>query len=141
MKGRTYRYYDGKVQYPFGYGLSYTTFSYNWLLQPAAAYSLKDTIRVKLDVANTGSYDGDELVQAYITYPAMEKMPLKELKSFKKITVSKGKSKVVSLAIPLSELQKWDEVTHSWKLYAGSYSISIGKNANEVILKKEFLIY
>jgi beta-glucosidase len=67
-------------------------------------------------------------------------MPLKELKSFKKIAIGKGKVKAISLSVPVSELQKWDKVTSAWKLYAGKYAVSIGKNANEVLLKKEFSI-
>ncbi len=140
LKGRTYRYFDGKVQYPFGFGLSYTTFDYSWQQQPAATYQLQDTIRFTLNVANTGKFDADELVQVYIDYPGLERMPLKELKAFKKISISKGKVKVVSLSVPVNELQKWDKATNSWKLYAGKYAVSIGKNAREALLKKEFSI-
>lgn len=140
MKGRTYRYYNGKLRYPFGFGLSYTSFEYQWKQQPAPTYSLQDTIRVKLEISNTGNYDGDELVQLYVNYPEIERMPLKELKAFKKISIGKRKNKEVSLAIPVTELQKWDEATHAWKLYAGNYEIYIGKNANEVIMKDKFSI-
>lgn len=140
MKGRSYRYYTGKVQYPFGFGLSYTSFAYNWLQSPAPVYQLKDTIHVALNIKNTGNYDGDELVQVYINYPSMERMPLKELKAFKKVMVKKDKTQKVSLDIPLSELNKWDIESHSWKLYPGTYSVCIGKNANEVLLKKDFII-
>jgi beta-glucosidase len=76
----------------------------------------------------------------YIKYPEIERMPLKELKAFRKVSIGKGKKKEASLAIPVAELQKWDEVTHAWKLYAGNYEIYIGKNANEIILKKEFSV-
>src|SRR5688572_19234819 len=140
MKGRTYRYYNGKPRYPFGFGLSYTSFEYQWKQQPVPLYSLQDTIRVKLEISNTGDYDGDELVQLYINYPEIERMPLKELKAFKKVWIGKKKNKEVSLAIPVTELQKWDKATHAWKLYAGNYEIYIGKNANEMIMKKEFSI-
>lgn len=140
MKGRTYRYYNGKLRYPFGFGLSYTSFACQWKQQPAPVYSLQDTIRVKLEISNTGNYDGDELVQLYINYPEIERMPLKELKAFKKVWIGKKKNKEVSLAVPVAELQKWDEAARAWKLYAGNYEIYIGKNANEVILKKEFSI-
>ncbi|MEP7143904.1 MAG: glycoside hydrolase family 3 C-terminal domain-containing protein [Ferruginibacter sp.] len=140
MKGRTYRYYNGKVQYPFGYGLSYSTFAYKWLQQPAAGYSVNDTIRFKLSIANTGNMDADEPVQVYITYPLAEGMPLKELKAFKKIKILKRNSKEVTFSIPVNELKKWDETTHSWKLYPGIYSVWIGKNATESLLIKEFSI-
>ncbi len=67
-------------------------------------------------------------------------MPLKELKSFKKVSIGKGKVKVISLSVPVNELQKWDKATNSWKLYAGKYAVTIGKNTREVLLKKEFSI-
>ena len=136
MKGRTYRYYQGKVQYPFGFGLSYTTFGYNWVREPDNAYKLKDTIRFSVNVNNTGNYDGDEVVQAYIQYPDLPGMPLKELKAFKKISLVKGETKQVNLSVPVSELMKWDEAKHSWKLYAGKYAVVIGKNAKEALLTK-----
>ncbi len=140
LKGRTYRYFDGKVQYPFGFGLSYTTFGYSWQQQPTASYHLEDTIHFSLNVANTGKFDADELVQVYINYPGLERMPLKELKAFRKVAIGKGKVKVISLSVPVNELQKWDTATNNWKLYPGNYAVSIGKNANEILLKKEFSI-
>ena len=108
--------------------------------QPASNYQLQDTIRFTLNVANTLKFDADELVQVYIDYPGLERMPLKELKSFKKVAISKGKAKVISLSVPVNELQKWDKATNSWKLYGGKYAVSIGKNAREEILKKEFSV-
>ena len=139
-KGRTYRCFYGKAQYPFGFGLSYTTFDFSWQQQPAATYQLQDTIRFTLNVTNTGKFDADELVQVYIEYPALERMPLKELKSFKKVSIGKGKIKVISLSVPVNELQKWDKATNAWKLYAVKYAMSINKNGREVLFKKEFSI-
>jgi beta-glucosidase len=140
MKDRTYRYYNGEVQYPFGFGLSYSSFSYQWKQPPADEYSLQDTIKIKLSVSNTGSYNSDELVQVYVGYPETEAMPIKELKAFKKVSVYKGKNKDVSLTIPVADLQKWDEATHGWKLYPGNYKIYVSKNANESILNKNFSV-
>ncbi|MFL9483587.1 glycoside hydrolase family 3 N-terminal domain-containing protein [Chitinophagaceae bacterium LWZ2-11] len=140
MQGRTYRYFQGKVQYPFGFGLSYTSFTYKWLKQPADKYMLQDTIRCAIDVTNTGDYSGDEVVQAYITYPSIERMPVKELKAFKRISIAKGKSKRVELNIPISELQKWDEALHAFKLYKGNYTINISKNADEPVLVKTITV-
>ncbi len=140
MKGRTYRYFKGKTAYPFGFGLSYTNFSYDWSKAPEKAYSLNDTIRVSVNVKNTGKYDGDDVVQAYIQYPDTERMPLKELKAFKRVSVNKGGQQEVTLAIPLSELQKWDLGAHKWQLYKGQYTLAIGKNAEELLLKREFTV-
>ena len=140
MKGRTYRYFSGKPMYSFGYGLSYTSFGYNWVKQPLEAYTTEASINFSLAVKNTGNSQGDEIVQAYIEYPTIEGMPLKELKAFKRISLEKGGSKSVALSIPLDELKKWDSKERKWKLYAGKYSICIGKNANDYYLKKGFVI-
>jgi len=140
MKDRTYRYFNGKVQYPFGFGLSYTTFNYKWSQEPKSNYKLNESIQLAVNVANTGNSDADEVVQAYIEYPNMERMPLKELKSFKRVAVPKGGVKEVTLTIPVAELQKWDVTTGNWKLYKGTYNVCIGKNSSDFILKKSFTV-
>jgi beta-glucosidase len=140
MKGRTYRYYNGPVQYPFGYGLSYTSFDYKWKQEPQAGYKLTDTIRIAVDVANTGNFDGDEVVQVYMQYPNLERMPVKELKAFKRVTVAKGSLSMAHIKIPVTDLQKWDLKEHKWKLNKGTYTICIGKNSSEFILKKSFTV-
>ena len=134
MKGRTYRYFDGKVQYPFGFGLSYTSFDYSWKQQPGKINSLNDTIRFSVKIKNTGGMNGDEVAQAYIKYPSVERMPLKELKSFKRVFIEKGNDKVVQFKIPVSELQKWDLKENKWKLYPGDYTISVGSNSQDMKL-------
>jgi len=131
MKGRTYRYFNGNVQYPFGYGLSYTSFAYEWQKMPAAIRSAKDTVSCSVKVKNTGSMDGDEVVQVYVEYPAVERMPLKELKAFKRVHIPAGGETVVQLNIPAADLQKWDLATGTWKLYPGNYTIFAGGNSND----------
>ncbi len=140
MKGRTYRYFDGKVQYPFGFGLSYTSFTDEWLKQPTDIIAENDSISFGVKIKNTGRYDGDEVVQVYIEYPAVDRMPLKELKAFKRVTVQKGKEGVLNFSIAASELKKWDLQQRQWKLYPGDYFLCIGKNANEMILRKQFTV-
>ena len=140
MQGRTYRYFKGTPGYPFGYGLSYTTFDYQWAHQPREKYNLSDTIQFTVSVTNSGNYSADEVVQAYIEYPGIERMPLKELKAFSKHTINKGATSLVTLSIPVSELQKWDLTTHKWKLYKGQYTLCIGKNSSEYWLKKNFYV-
>ncbi len=140
MMERTYRYFDGNVQYPFGYGLSYTSFTDEWLKQPADIIAEKDSISFGVKIKNTGKYDGDEVVQVYIEYPAVDRMPLKELKAFKRLSVQKGKDGTLNFSIAASELKKWDLQQQQWKLYPGDYFLCIGKNANEMILRKKFTI-
>ena len=79
--------------------------------------------------------DGDEVAQVYIQYPSMERMPLKELKAFKRIRVEKNNSEIIRFFIPLAELQKWDLQQHKWTLYRGDYSILIGNNSQDIKLK------
>jgi beta-glucosidase len=131
MKGRTYRYFNGKVQYPFGYGLSYTSFAYEWQKMPAGIRTVKDSISFSIKVKNTGSMDGDEVVQVYVEYPPMDRMPLKELKAFKRVHVNAGGEATVQISIPAADLQKWDLASRSWKLYPGSYTIFAGGNSTD----------
>ena len=140
MRGRTYRYYDAEVAYPFGFGLSYTTFDYKFNTIPKAIYKAKDSITAKIAVTNTGTMDAAEVVQAYIVYPNKERMPLKELKYFKKIIISKGATKNTTISIPVEELKKWDLALNKWVLYPGNYKLEIASNAKDVILTTQFEI-
>ena len=138
MKGRTYRYYNGPVQYPFGYGLSYASFDYTWQSQPKKIYTSKDSITFSVTVTNKGDMNADEVVQAYIEYPTGERMPLKELKAFRRISVSAHDSRPLSLSIPVSELQKWDLATGKWKLYKGEYKLVLGSHSRDEKLMAAF---
>jgi beta-glucosidase len=140
MKGRTYRYYNGPVQYPFGFGLSYTSFDYQPQQSPEKKYSAKDTVSVTLKVRNTGKMDGDEVVQAYIEYPQIDRMPIKELKGFKRVSISKGDEQSVTIKIPVKDLQKWDMKTHGWKTYPGNYKLILGGNSQDEKLSFAFAI-
>lgn len=105
MANRTYRYFRGDVRYPFGYGLSYTTFSYS----PIQCDSLIQTgtnTQVRVTVTNTGKYDGDEVVQLYITHPqnGQQPIPLCALKGFQRIFLQAGESKEVTFTLTPEEL-------------------------------------
>jgi beta-glucosidase len=140
IKGRTYRYFNGPVQYPFGFGLSYTTFSYEAVSALPKQYTAKDSISITVKVKNTGNMDADEVVQAYIKYPNLDRMPIKELKGFKRVTVSKGNEQLVTIKIPVKELQKWDLQKHNWKLYPGDYKLILGSNSADEKLTADFKI-
>jgi len=131
MAGRTYRYYSGPVQYPFGFGLSYTTFAYSLTNSLKSKYQPGETISAKVQVKNTGAMDGDAVVQAYIEYPNQDRMPLKELKGFKRVSVLKGGKQTATISVPVKDLQKWDLTNHKWKLYPGSYKLIIGENSRD----------
>ena len=140
MKGRTYRYYKGPVQYAFGFGLSYTSFEYQQSGFFKSKYKAGDTLTVALQVKNTGAMNGDEVLQAYIKYPVIDRMPVKELKGFKRISIKSGASKTVSMKIPANDLQKWDMATHKWKLYPGDYRLILGSNSADEKVNLEFKV-
>lgn len=129
MKNRTYRYFEGPVLYPFGYGLSYTTFVYNWAEKPSNHLSMQDVLNFNVNIKNNGRMDGDEVVQVYIEYPNIERMPIKELKEFERISLMKNESKTMNFSIPVTELMKWDIQSNKWKLFQGKYRIFIGSNS------------
>jgi len=140
MKGRTYRYYDGAVQYPFGFGLSYTTFAYSLSNNLKPKYRTNEMVTATVQVKNTGAMDGDAVLQAYIEYPNLDRMPVKELKAFKRVSVNKGGEQTVTIKIPAKELQKWDMTTHKWKLYPGSYKLILGENSRDEQISLPFQI-
>jgi beta-glucosidase len=140
MAGRTYRYFNKEVQFPFGFGLSYTTFEYKWIQKPENIKTTSDKISMQITIENIGSYDADEVAQVYIEYPNIDRMPLKELKAFKRVSITKGNSKNLTLEIPLQELQRWDETKKQFKIYEGKYSVKIGSNSRDAKLEASFEI-
>ncbi|WP_313154963.1 glycoside hydrolase family 3 C-terminal domain-containing protein [Lacrimispora sp.] len=125
-----YRYYDTgrvKVQYPFGYGLSYTTFSYNSL------EVLENEIRFTL--TNTGAVDGKEVVQLYVGGPKGRIFrPEKELKGFKKVFLKAGESKEITLPFDDKTFRYWNSLTNRFEVEGGVYSIFIGANVADIRL-------
>jgi beta-glucosidase len=139
-RGRGYRYFQGKAQYPFGYGLSYSSFNYRWLQQPVTKAAVKDSLHFSVQVANAGAYDADEVVQVYVKYPPAERMPIKELKAFRRVHIIKGNTATVNFTIPVADLQKWDLSTGKWKLYGGMYTIVAGADSQDEKLTAGFVV-
>ena len=128
-----YRYYEtaGKeVRYPFGYGLSYTSFAYgNCKLETD-----ENGIRVTTEITNTGAVDGAEVVQCYISGPATKLFkPVRELKAFTKVYLKAGETRQTELLIPWNQLQLFSMKEHRWILEEGAYRVAICKNAHEEI--------
>ncbi len=125
MKNRTYRYFTGKPLYPFGYGLSYTTFSYSDLKVPAAPVNAGDPVLVKVSVTNTGKRDGDEVAELYLSFPDVPGAPLKALRGFRRVHLAAGETKQIEFAL---EGRDMNMVTADGEpeIPAGTYTISVG---------------
>jgi beta-glucosidase len=125
MENRTYRYFKGDALYPFGYGLSYTSFNYDNLSIPATAKAGKD-ITVNVKVKNTGSLDGEEVVQVYISYQDINgKAPLKSLKGFQRISLKAGESKNINFKLTPEQLSLINEAGSVYQP-KGKLMISVG---------------
>jgi beta-glucosidase len=131
MDGRTYRYFKGEALYPFGYGLSYTTFKYDQLVKPATLGKGKK-LTITARVTNTGKRSGEEVVELFVSHPGLQtKAPLRALKGFKRITLKPGESKIVSFTLSPEQLSLRN---NDGNLYqpAGKIMISIGGGQPDV---------
>ncbi|HJJ92652.1 MAG TPA: glycoside hydrolase family 3 C-terminal domain-containing protein [Methanocorpusculum sp.] len=134
--GRGYKYIDddGKPLFPFGYGLSYTTFEYSDLIVPDRVNVNGDT-KVYVTVKNTGMVDGDEVVQLYIRDECASVVrPLKELKAFKRVSLKPGETRQVELVLPYRSFGLWNKDLE-FVVEPGVFIVMIGKNAEEILLK------
>lgn len=136
-----YRYYttrDMDVQYPFGYGLSYTTFGYSSLYVNKTEMTDVETLTVTVDVENTGSCSGKEVVQLYVGAKNSEiPRPVRELKGFEKVSLEPGEKKSVTFILNDRAFAVWNTESHCWDVPEGVYEIQICRNAQEVILGAE----
>ncbi|HLP09700.1 MAG TPA: glycoside hydrolase family 3 C-terminal domain-containing protein, partial [Opitutaceae bacterium] len=130
--GRTYQYFTGEPQYPFGYGLSYTNFAFANLRTSAATLARDGRIEVSIDLRNTGPRDGDEVVQLYVRYPQSQvSRPLKQLRGFKRVTVAAGETTTVTLQLAAADLAYWDEARHAWTVEPGPIELLVGSSSAE----------
>jgi beta-glucosidase len=135
--GRTYMYFKGQPLYPFGYGLSYTTFKYSKLRTSAPSIKSDGSINVSADVTNTGQRDGEEVVQMYVTHlNSMVDRPLKELKGFKRIEVGAGQTRTVTLTLRGDQLAYWDSAKKGWAVENGTIRVHIGPSSAEAKLSR-----
>ena len=133
-----YRYYDSfnlQPQYPFGHGLSYTSFSYSNLATQIDSSGTEPKIIVSFDLTNTGDRAGKEVVQLYVAYQnsAIERAA-KDLKGFDKIALDAGESRQVILELPKSELRYWDTTSGQWEFENISYQINVGASSRDILL-------
>jgi beta-glucosidase len=133
--GRTYMYFKGEPLYPFGYGLSYTTFSYANLKASSAEVASDGTITVSVDVTNTGSRTGDEVVQLYVKHlKSKVERPIEELKGFQRVTLNPNETKTVQITLNASTLAFWDERQGQFKVEAEPVKLMIGSSSKDIKL-------
>ena len=125
MARRTYRYFDGTPLYPFGYGLSYTTFAYRNLQIATPNVAADSSLRVSVDVNNTGAMDGDEVVELYLTHPGVPGAPLHALKGFQRVHLNRGEQKTVSFTVANRELSIVDQ-EGKHRIVPGTVNLWIG---------------
>ena len=128
--GYTYMYFKGEPLYPFGFGLSYTTFKFANLKTSAPAVSKDGTVTVSVDVTNTGSRAGDAVVQLYVKYPRSRvERPREQLAGFERVTVDAGKTKTVEIPLPASRLAYWDTKGVAFKVEAEPVRVMVGDSS------------
>ena len=126
MANRTYRYFHGEPLYPFGYGMSYTTYEYG---KP----SYHDG-KVSVCITNTGEVDGTEIVQVYLRRPSDVGGPLKSLRGYARVSLKAGETREVEIDFPRERFETWDELTNTMRIMPGSYEIKVGPSSEESTL-------
>ncbi len=128
MKGRTYRYFEGEPLFPFGYGLSYTTFDIG---QP-----MYKNNKVQVRVKNTGAREGLETVQVYIRRTADTDGPKKTLRAYSQVALAPGESKTVTIDLPRQSFEGWDASTNTMRVVPGRYEVMVGNSSADSDLQK-----
>lgn len=135
-----YRYYDKKkmeVRFPFGYGLSYTTFEYSNLRVSAKEIDESETLTVRVDVTNTGKAAGKEIVQLYVAdSESTEARPVKELKGFEKLSLEPGETKTAEFVLDRRAFAYYEPRIKDWHVERGSFEIMIGKSSRDIVLSE-----
>lgn len=133
MANRTYRFFQGEPLFPFGYGLSYTTFEVsNEACQPQTDGSVEVSVNVK----NTGKREGTEIVQVYLHRPDDNGGPLKTLRGYARVSLKAGEEKTVSIALPRERFEWWDAESNTMRVLPGQYDVLVGTSSADRDLKK-----
>lgn len=134
--GRTYMYSGNQPLFPFGYGLTYTSFEYSGLKTDKKTLSGNETVNVSFNIQNTGIYDSDEVAQLYVSFPDSKvERPAKALKGFKRVFVRKGETKTVTIPLKGSDLTYWDTNSSKWTLEPGKIEFFVGASSADARLK------
>jgi beta-glucosidase len=142
MEGKTYRYFRGEPLYPFGYGLSYTRFEYTDLKVSRRRVGPQDSATVTFKVTNTGSRDGEEVVQLYVRDEASSiPMPVKQLRGFQRIALKKGQGRQVRMALSAGrDLSHYDERAKAFAVEPGGFEIQVGSSSQDIRLRERIIV-
>jgi beta-glucosidase len=139
-----YQYFDeNKVTplYAFGHGLSYTTFSYQYLQVPCSTVTANGVVSVSATITNTGNVAGDETAFLFVSYPgATERRPIKELKSFVRVSLTPGQSKIITLPIRVADLKYWNMTSNAWQAPSGPVQVMVGPSSDNLTLQGTFTV-
>ena len=139
--GRTYMYQKEKPLYPFGYGLSYTTFSYGQVQVENKKITMSNDVKVRVQVTNSGSRPGDEVVQLYIKdVKSRVKRPEKQLLGFERISLKPKESKTVSFVVPVNDLAFWDVKQKAFVVEPGDFKVKIGSSSEDIKTSGQFTV-
>jgi len=144
--GRTYMYFKGEPLYPFGYGLSYTTFKYSNLKTSAETLNKDGAITVAVDVENSGKVAGEEVVQLYVkdVGPRDQKgglaLPAEELRGFKRVALRPGERKTVAMPLPAKAVAHWNMEQHAFVLEPGQIELLAGASSADIRLRKTITV-
>ena len=137
MAGRTYRFFDGPVLFPFGHGLSYTTFAYDSLRVSSDTLVAEGEVTVRVNVSNIGKRSGDEVVQLYVQHPKSRVVrPRLDLRGFKRITLAAGQTRTVEFKLPGSSLRYWDPDGDRWVAEEAPLRIIVGSSSEDLRLDR-----
>ena len=134
--GYTYMYFKGQPLYPFGFGLSYTTFKFSNLRTSSPRLAKDGTATVSVDVTNTGSRAGDEVIQLYVKHlHSAVSRPKQELEGFERVPIEPGQTKTISIRLPAAQLAYWDVHTHAFRVESEPVKLMIGDGSQNIALE------
>lgn len=133
---RTYQYFDGQPLYPFGHGLSYSTFRYSDLRVSPGTVRANGTVQVSVRVGNTGRLAGDEVVQLYTHQRgSRDQQPNQQLRAFERVHLAPGQTRTVRLSVPAADLAHWDVTRNRWVFESATHDVLVGASAADIRLR------
>jgi len=138
--GRTYMYFKNTPLYAFGYGLTYSTFVYKAIETNVTTLKKNGNVTVNVTVSNTGSRDGDEVVQLYVSHKNSKiERPVKELKAFARVSIKAGETKTVPLTLYAKDLEYWNVAKQRFELETETLELQVGGASDAIALKTNII--